>query len=83
MEAIGMVRRVDDLGRVVIPKETRRMQGINERDSLEFFMGDNGEIILKKYQIACVFCGEKEALKSYRGKKICPGCVADFSAEEN
>lgn len=49
MKATGIVRRVDDLGRVVIPKEIRQVMRIREGDSLEIFMGENGEVIFKKY----------------------------------
>jgi transcriptional pleiotropic regulator of transition state genes len=55
MKSTGVVRKVDELGRIVLPKELRTILNINERDSIEIFT-DNDKIILQKYQPACVFC---------------------------
>ena len=76
MKATGIVRRIDDLGRVVIPKEIRRVLRIREGDPLEIFT-DGESIVLRKYraQGACVFCGEisPDAVLLH-GKYICPAC---------
>ncbi|MBE3594849.1 MAG: AbrB/MazE/SpoVT family DNA-binding domain-containing protein [Candidatus Carbobacillus altaicus] len=69
-----MVRRVDELGRVVIPIELRRTLGIGERDALEIFV-ENDTIVLKKHEEACVFCGAHEPLVDYQDKKVCHACL--------
>ncbi len=76
MKATGIVRRMDDLGRVVIPKEIRRTFGIKENDPIEIFTDNDGLIILKKYVIEgeCVFCGSKNPELVLNGKLICEEC---------
>ena len=77
MKATGIVRKVDDLGRVVLPIELRRNLDIAEKDALEIYVdGDN--IILKKYEPSCVFCGECRNVTSFRGKNICAACMRDL-----
>ena len=49
MKATGIIRRIDNLGRLVVPKEIRKVLRIKEGDPLEIFMGNDGEIMLKKY----------------------------------
>ena len=56
MKSTGIVRKVDDLGRIVLPIELRRTLDIHERDSIEIFV-DGNQIVLKKYSPACIFCG--------------------------
>lgn len=81
MKATGIVRRVDELGRVVIPKELRRTMSIDEFDSMEIFV-DGNMICLKKYEPACTFCGNvKENMVSQAGKLICPDCIADLNKQ--
>ena len=70
MKSTGIIRKVDDLGRIVLPIELRRTLDIAERDELEIFMEDD-RIVLKKYEPACVFCSSEQGLISYRGKNIC------------
>ena len=74
LKSTGIVRKVDDLGRVVIPIELRRTMGIDEKDGLEIYV-DNEKIILKKYEPACVFCGDADDVQHYRGKLVCRGCA--------
>ena len=74
MKSTGIVRKVDELGRVVLPVEIRRTLEIVERESLEIFV-EGDAIILKKYLPACVFCGSTGTLESFRGKKICADCL--------
>lgn len=78
MKSTGIVRRIDDLGRVVVPKELRRAQGIEEGDVLEFFV-DGDKIILRRYQPGCFFCGNDEHLQSFHGKPICLKCITKAS----
>ena len=74
----GMVRKVDELGRVVIPKELRRRLGIeDDKDFFEIYM-DGDSIVLKKYQPNCIFCGNMESLVSLGGKNVCAKCVQDL-----
>lgn len=74
LKSTGIVRRVDELGRVVIPIELRRTLGIGEKDALEIYV-DQDTIILRKYEPACVFCGSAEKVENFRGKKVCQGCI--------
>ncbi|MHB1418713.1 MAG: AbrB/MazE/SpoVT family DNA-binding domain-containing protein [Bacillota bacterium] len=77
IKATGIVRRVDDLGRVVIPKEIRKTHRIGENDALEIFVnGDN--IILRKYEPACVFCGNADKVINFKGKNVCPNCIKEL-----
>lgn len=77
MKSTGIVRKVDELGRIVIPIELRRNLDIDVRDSLEIFV-DNEHIILKKYTPSCIFCGQAKDVKDYKDKKICPDCREDL-----
>ncbi|HHW55614.1 MAG: AbrB/MazE/SpoVT family DNA-binding domain-containing protein [bacterium] len=74
LKSTGIVRKVDELGRVVIPIELRRTLSIEEKDALEIYV-DADKIILKKYEPACVFCGNADEVISFRGKNICRHCV--------
>lgn len=78
IKSTGIVRRVDDLGRVVIPIELRRTLDIADKDSLEIYV-DGDKIILRKYEPACVFCGSAQGIQVYRGKNICQECVDTLS----
>jgi len=78
MKSTGIVRRVDELGRIVLPSELRRTMGIGERDSLEIFI-DNEKIILKKYQPSCVFLDTMDDLYDYKGKKISKKAVIELA----
>jgi transcriptional pleiotropic regulator of transition state genes len=77
MKSTGIVRKVDELGRVVIPIELRRTLGIGEKDSLEIYV-DGERIILKKYEPACIFCGNADQVIHFKGKMICNECVSDI-----
>ena len=74
MKSTGIIRKVDDLGRIVLPIELRRVLDISERDDLEIYM-ENDRIILQKFEPACLFCGSSRSLVSYRGKNVCQECV--------
>ncbi|MBO8138230.1 MAG: AbrB/MazE/SpoVT family DNA-binding domain-containing protein [Desulfotomaculum sp.] len=75
MKSTGIVRKVDELGRVVIPIELRRTLGIEEKDALEIYVDDE-KIILKKYEPACVFCGNAADVQIFKGKQVCKECAA-------
>ena len=72
---------MDELGRVVIPIELRRTLGIDVRDSLEIYV-DNERIILKKYEPACIFCGNADQVKHYKGRIVCTDCIQEMAAAE-
>ena len=74
MKSTGIVRKVDELGRVVLPIELRRTLDINEKDALEIYV-DSSSIILKKYQPACIFCDSAKDVVVYKGKNICQDCL--------
>lgn len=74
MRAVGIVRRVDELGRFVIPKELRHTIGIDSGDHMEIYV--NGEmIVLQKFRPSCIFCGSHDSLVDFKGSLICQGCV--------
>nr|WP_092074985.1 AbrB/MazE/SpoVT family DNA-binding domain-containing protein [Dendrosporobacter quercicolus]NSL49616.1 AbrB/MazE/SpoVT family DNA-binding domain-containing protein [Dendrosporobacter quercicolus DSM 1736]SDN25118.1 transcriptional pleiotropic regulator of transition state genes [Dendrosporobacter quercicolus] len=79
MKSTGIVRRVDDLGRVVIPKELRRNLDIKEGDPMEIYV-ENDRIILRKYEPACecIFCGNDYNVLSFKGKVVCGNCRAEL-----
>jgi AbrB family transcriptional regulator, transcriptional pleiotropic regulator of transition state genes len=77
MKSTGIVRKVDELGRVVLPIELRRTMDIAIKDPLEIYTDEN-TIILKKYEPACIFCGEAGDVILYRGKNICRDCMAEL-----
>lgn len=74
MKSTGIVRKVDELGRIVLPIELRRTHGIEEKDRIEIFV-DGESIILRKYQPACIFCDNAKDIINYKGKNICPDCI--------
>ncbi|MBV8949461.1 MAG: AbrB/MazE/SpoVT family DNA-binding domain-containing protein [Actinobacteria bacterium] len=79
MKAIGMARKVDQLGRIVLPAELRRLFGIREGDLVEIFVEDN-RIVLAKVEEQCVFCGSTTELREYNGKLVCATCVEGLKA---
>ncbi len=79
MKSTGIVRKVDELGRIVLPIELRRTLDIAEKDSLEIYT-DGAAIILKKYQPACIFCDDAQDITVYRGKNLCPKCIKSIGS---
>jgi transcriptional pleiotropic regulator of transition state genes len=74
MKSTGIVRKVDELGRIVLPIELRRTLDIDVKDALEIYVdGDN--IVLHKYQPACIFCGNTDGIVDFKGKNVCPECI--------
>lgn len=73
MTSTGIVRRIDAAGRFVLPIELRRRLELDDDDALEIFLEDN-TIVLKKYQPACIFCGNARDVSSYKGKNVCQNC---------
>lgn len=77
MKSTGIVRKVDELGRIVLPIECRRALEIEDKDSLEVFM-EGSTIVLKKYEPACIFCGESRDVVFYKGRNVCLACIGDI-----
>jgi transcriptional pleiotropic regulator of transition state genes len=75
MKSTGVVRRIDELGRIVLPVELRRTLDIEEGDSLEIFT-ESDTIVLKKYAPGCVFCGDVDNIETFKGKHVCKSCIA-------
>lgn len=69
MKSTGIVRKLDELGRITLPIELRRTLGVGERDALEIFVEED-RIILTKYEPADIFTGDKENLYDFCGKKV-------------
>jgi transcriptional pleiotropic regulator of transition state genes len=75
MKTTGIVRGIDEVGRIVIPKEYRRMLKVNDKeDALEISM-EGDRIVLRKHMPACTFCGSSDGMIEYAGYKICRHCV--------
>ena len=77
MKSTGIVRRIDNLGRVVLPIELRRVFDIDKEDPVEIFVDDN-YILLKKYQPACIFCNDAGDVVNIKGKNICKNCLKEL-----
>lgn len=82
MKSTGVVRKLDDLGRIVLPIELRRTLDISVRDTLEIFVEDD-KIILKKYHPACIFCNDARNIQPFKGKLVCTSCRAELLGKED
>ena len=80
MKTTGIVRKVDELGRIVLPIEMRRTLDIEEKDALEIYV-EGESIILRKYQAACVFCDSVKDIISFKGRNVCADCIAKLKAK--
>ena len=79
MKSTGIVRNIDELGRLVIPKEMRKKMGIGESSPVEIFV-ENDRIIVTKYQDSCIFCGSSSELSDFKGKRVCRSCALEIKA---
>ena len=77
---IGIVRNIDELGRIVIPIEIRKRLGLGEKDPLEISVKDD-TILLARPRFRCVFCGSEAALREHRGRAVCASCVGTLASE--
>ena len=73
MKSTGIIRKVDELGRIVLPIELRRTLDIEVRDEMEIFI-DDGKIVLQKFEPTCTFCGSSRCLMTFCGKNVCHEC---------
>jgi len=80
MKSTGIVRRIDELGRIVLPIELRNKMDIKTKDSIEIFVEDD-KIILKKYEPACLFCGNADDVIMYKGKLVCKHCLSEMNRQ--
>lgn len=74
MKSTGIVRKVDELGRIVLPIEIRKVLGIREKDAIEIFT-DSNRIVLQKYEPACIFCNDVDNIVYFENKKVCTACI--------
>lgn len=79
MKSTGIVRKVDELGRIVLPIELRRTLDIEVKDALEIYV-DGAQIILKKYEPACIFCGNAKDIQTIHGKNVCSNCITEMKS---
>jgi transcriptional pleiotropic regulator of transition state genes len=77
VKSTGIVRKVDELGRIVLPIEMRRTLDIGERDALEIYV-DGSSVILKKYRPSCIFCDATRDVTEFKGKNVCPKCLKEL-----
>ena len=77
----GIIRHIDELGRIVIPIEIRKRFGLSEKDALEISVKDE-IILLSKPQTSCVFCGREGGLEEYRGRAVCRTCITELAAHD-
>ena len=78
MKSTGIVRNIDELGRIVVPKEIRQRFGIAKNDPVEIYV-ENDLIILRKYTPVCHFCGSTESISDYKDKCICRACIQEIT----
>ncbi len=78
MKSTGIVRRVDNLGRIVLPIELRNLLNINPKDSLEIFI-EGSTIMLKKYEPQCVFCDNVDNVTVFKGRNVCKSCIDELT----
>ncbi|MBQ8474812.1 MAG: AbrB/MazE/SpoVT family DNA-binding domain-containing protein [Clostridia bacterium] len=77
MKSLGIVRKIDELGRIVLPIETRRSLDLNSGDGVEIFV-EKDKIVLQKYAPSCIFCGEAGDVIVYKNKRVCQNCLSEL-----
>lgn len=82
MKSTGIVRRIDELGRIVLPVEIRKTLNISSRDAVEIFVKEDA-VILKKYEPSCIFCGSMESATEFKGRIVCDQCLAELKCEND
>lgn len=78
MKSIGIVRKIDELGRIVLPIETRKSLDLEAKDGVEIFV-EQDRIILKKYEPCCIFCGDADNVTYYKDKRVCRTCLSELA----
>lgn len=77
MKSTGIVRNIDELGRIVVPKEMRKKMNISSSDPVEIYV-EGDKIILTKYREVCVFCASSDNISDFKGKKVCASCLEEL-----
>lgn len=77
MKSLGIVRRVDELGRIVLPVEIRKRLDLEPKDPVEIFV-EKDRVVLKKYEPCCIFCGDVDDVIIYKDKRICRSCLEEL-----
>lgn len=80
IKSTGIVRKVDELGRIVLPIELRRTLDIGEKDAIEIYV-EGTSIVLKKYQPSCIFCGKSKKVVDFKGKNVCAKCLRELQGK--
>jgi AbrB family transcriptional regulator, transcriptional pleiotropic regulator of transition state genes len=80
MESVGIVRKIDQIGRLVLPVGLRYSLGIKTDDSLEIFT-DKDRIVLRKFRPNCLFCGDYDEVKQFKGKNVCKKCLSTMGQQ--
>ena len=80
MKSTGVVRKIDELGRIVLPSELRRVFGIREGEELEISV-EGERVILQKRDDVCLFCGAEDPAVQYRGRRVCQDCAAELGRQ--
>lgn len=81
MKSLGIVRKVDELGRIVLPIETRKRLDLGPKDPVEIFV-EKDRVVLKKYEPSCIFCGDADDVIIYKDKRICRACLEELKKNE-
>ncbi len=81
IKSTGIVRKVDELGRIVLPIELRRTLDIGEKDAVEIYV-EGTSIVLKKYQPSCIFCGDSKKVVDFKGKNVCSKCLRELQNKQ-
>lgn len=81
MKSLGIVRKVDELGRIVLPIETRKRLDLEPKDPVEIFV-EKDRVVLKKYEPCCIFCGDADDVIMYKDKRICRSCLEELKKTE-
>ena len=79
MKSTGIVRNIDDLGRVVIPKEVRKVLDLKNKDPIEIFT-DGSFVLLQKYEPFCIFCHNSDDIEPFEGKNVCGSCISKMKS---
>ena len=81
IKSTGIVRKVDELGRIVLPIDLRRTLDIGEKDAVEIYV-EGTSIVLKKYQPSCIFCGDSKKVVDFKGKNVCSKCLRELQNKQ-
>jgi len=77
----GIARKVDELGRIVLPVEMRRALGLGPGDEVDIALDDSA-IVMRKVEARCTFCGQTDDLRAFRGRQVCSSCAAELSGSD-